>query len=172
MKQHFWGFSGPPKTTYNSVETFQAGKTGSPEKRMFWTERHVLLRQTIFNTFFGKWDARITSAKFCLIQVSLYCLSLYFLLNDFCSTKLLLSPKWTPFSTFLMYSWSLRPRDVLKLINFKRQFEFLLNQLWDLWSIARNVPSLMSKFYNKRRLYHCSRNTNELFQSAFINLRS
>ena len=38
---------------------------------------------------------------------------------------------------------------VLKLINFKRQVEFLLNQLWDLWSIARNVPSLMSKFYHK-----------------------
>ena len=71
-----------------------------------------------------------------------------------------------------MYSWSLPPRNVLKIVNFKRQFEFLLNQLWDLWSIARNVPSLMSKFYRKRELYHCSRNTNKLFQSAFINLRS
>ena len=71
-----------------------------------------------------------------------------------------------------MYSWSLPPRDVLKIVNFKRQFEFLLNQLLELWSIARNVPSLMSKFYRKRELYPCSRNTNKLFQSAFVNLRS
>ena len=71
-----------------------------------------------------------------------------------------------------MYSWSLPPRDVLKIVNFKRQFEFLLNQPLELWSIARNVPSLMSKFYRKRELYHCSRNTNKLFQSTFINLRS
>ena len=55
---------------------------------MFRTEMHVLLRQTIFNTFFGKCDSRITSAKFCLIQVSLYCLSLYFLLHDLCSIVL------------------------------------------------------------------------------------
>ena len=71
-----------------------------------------------------------------------------------------------------MYPWSLPPRVVFKIVNFKRQFEFLLNQLWDLWSIARNVPSLLSKFYRKRKSYHCSRNTNKLFQSAFINLRS
>ena len=91
---------------------------------------------------------------------------------SFWENWLLLSPKWAPFSSFVSYSWLLPPRDVLKIVSFKRQFEFLLNQLWDLWSKARDVLSLMSKFYRKRKLYHCSGNTNKVFQSAFINLFS
>ena len=41
MKHHFWVFSGPPETTYNSVETFQTGKTGSPWKRMSQREMWI-----------------------------------------------------------------------------------------------------------------------------------
>ena len=91
-----------------------------------------------------------------------YCLSLYFITESFVLHTLReITLKEQVLNCFscqnecaFQVSWCTHDHcRGVKIVSFKRQFEFLLNMLWDLWSIANDVRQLFNvewQFFRKK----------------------